>query len=157
MAGNRRFLSEQTEGRFGKRKRQITLETQVDMTSMIDVTFLLLIFFMVTASLEPSNEVDLPPAEFGKGVDAGTATVITVTQPQGGGGFANVVVGEGTGAAVHDLAEVTEAVQAGLAEGRLHVIVQAERRVHHREVQRVFRAAAAVDGVTPHIGIRDKN
>jgi len=44
-----------------------TQELEIDFTPMIDVTFLLLIFFMVTASLAQPTEVRLPRAKSGKG------------------------------------------------------------------------------------------
>ncbi len=52
-------LGDQTEILFGKRERE---ETEMDMTPMVDVTFLLLIFFMVTAafSLQKSLQVPTP-------------------------------------------------------------------------------------------------
>ena len=50
---------DQAEVRFGKRELE---ETEMDMTPMVDVTFLLLIFFMVTAafSLQKSLQVPTP-------------------------------------------------------------------------------------------------
>ena len=38
-------------------------ETEMDMTPMVDVTFLLLIFFMVTASFALQKAVELPPQQ----------------------------------------------------------------------------------------------
>jgi biopolymer transport protein ExbD len=42
-------------------------EPEVDFTPLIDVTFLLLIFFMVTTTLSQPTEVKLPRATSGKG------------------------------------------------------------------------------------------
>lgn len=157
MSDSRKFLADESNDDSWKRAQTTELETQVDLTSMIDVTFLLLIFFMVSASLEQTSDVDVPPAEFGVGVAGGAATFVTVLEPLTRDGFSTILLGDGEGPVANDLEEVTESVRAGLAEGRLHVIVKAERRVPHREVQRVFRAAAAVGGVTPHLGVTDKH
>ena len=42
---------------IGRKNRE---ETELDMTPMVDVTFLLLIFFMVTASFTMQNSIELP-------------------------------------------------------------------------------------------------
>lgn len=43
---------------FGEKRRDI--ETEMDMTPMVDVTFLLLIFFMVTAAFSLQKSLELP-------------------------------------------------------------------------------------------------
>ena len=44
---------------FGKRKK--IPEDELDMTPMVDVTFLLLIFFMVTAAFALQKSIEIPP------------------------------------------------------------------------------------------------
>lgn len=51
-------------------------ELEVDFTPMIDVTFLLLIFFMVTTTLAQPTEVKLPRARSGKGETAAQNLII---------------------------------------------------------------------------------
>lgn len=46
-----------------KFKRQFKPDEEMDLTPMVDVTFLLLIFFMVTASYSMQKSLDLPAAE----------------------------------------------------------------------------------------------
>ena len=46
-------------------------DSEMDITPMIDMTFLLLIFFLVASKMDRSNEVRLPPAEHGVAVDRG--------------------------------------------------------------------------------------
>ena len=50
-------------------KRRMQVDTEMDMTPMIDCTFLLLVFFVVGAKLDPDAIVQLPPARYGAGVD----------------------------------------------------------------------------------------
>jgi biopolymer transport protein ExbD len=47
---------------FGTKKEPIP-EDELDMTPMVDVTFLLLIFFMVTASFSLQKSIEQPPAK----------------------------------------------------------------------------------------------
>jgi len=48
-----------------KPRRQLE-DTEMDITPMIDVTFLLLIFFIVASKMDESANVPLPPAAPGK-------------------------------------------------------------------------------------------
>ena len=53
---------EELEEDFGVQKKPIP-EDELDMTPMVDVTFLLLIFFMVTASFTLQKSLEQPPAK----------------------------------------------------------------------------------------------
>jgi len=50
-------------GGFVKKKKQE--EAELDITPMIDVTFLLLIFFMVTSTMQATPDRDIPPSGSG--------------------------------------------------------------------------------------------
>jgi len=54
-------------------------ETDLDITPMIDVTFLLLIFFMVASTMQPTPDLDMPAAEHGQAVELKQAVVFFVT------------------------------------------------------------------------------
>ena len=60
-------------------RRARTDDAEMDITPMIDVTFLLLIFFLVCSSPDQQNSVDLPKARYGTGVDKKNSVVITVS------------------------------------------------------------------------------
>lgn len=53
---------EELEEGFGGGKKEPIPEDELDMTPMVDVTFLLLIFFMVTASFSLQKSIQQPPA-----------------------------------------------------------------------------------------------
>jgi len=55
-------VDELLEETFGRKKEPIP-EDELDMTPMVDVTFLLLIFFMVTASFSLQKSIQQPPAQ----------------------------------------------------------------------------------------------
>ena len=67
------------EGGLGKRKKPE--ETDLDITPMIDVTFLLLIFFMVTSTMQGTPDKDIPPAKGGTNANASGFLEITVLAP----------------------------------------------------------------------------
>ena len=64
------------EGGLGKKKKKE--EADLDITPMIDVTFLLLIFFMVTSTMQGTPDKDIPPAEMGTNANAAGFTNITI-------------------------------------------------------------------------------
>ena len=59
-------------------RRPVEDSAEMDITPMIDITFLLLIFFIVCSTMSQSSAVKLPPARHGKGVDEQMAVIITV-------------------------------------------------------------------------------
>lgn len=61
-------------GSGGPKKRKVE-EAELDITPMIDVTFLLLIFFMVTSTMKPTPDKDIPRALMGKNADMGEGVV----------------------------------------------------------------------------------
>ena len=132
----------------------------IDLTPMIDVTILLLIFFMVTSTLAARAKVDLPRARYGRGVDPQSATSILVLEsPEPSGAPAALVErgGRDAGGAPLTLDEVSAAVAEGLAEGRTRVVIKAHRRARWRDVEKVTRRAAVIEGTTLHFGVREKD
>ena len=85
-------VDETVEGPILPRRR--TQDTaDLDITPMIDIVFLLLIFFLVASVPDPQVAADLPRARHGKGVDKRTSVVITVKDL--GDGQAEVYLGNG--------------------------------------------------------------
>ena len=61
------FESAAPLGRIGRRKSRED-DSDIDLTPMIDVVFLLLIFFIITHTLNAKPPIDLPEAMYGKGL-----------------------------------------------------------------------------------------
>jgi biopolymer transport protein ExbD len=53
-------------------------DSEMDITPMIDMTFLLLIFFVVCSKMDPGEGLSLPPARHGEMVAADSAMVFTI-------------------------------------------------------------------------------
>ena len=59
-------------------------ELDLDITSMIDVVFLLLIFFMVSSTMQTPAPADAPPAANGEGLEsAGAITLVLLPEVAG--------------------------------------------------------------------------
>lgn len=143
------------------RRRPLDQSSALDITPMIDVTFLLLVFFLLTSALDPRRAVDLPPAVYGVAVASRNATFVTVAQ--GAEGVAEVYLGAeksprfrvGGDPAAQERAVREAVARALLDEGRRDVILRAERRLAHRDVARIAAAIGEVDGVRLHLGVHE--
>ena len=127
----------------------------VDLTPMIDVTILLLIFFMVTAVITKQEQVDLPEARHGLGIDPEFATSIVVLKTRDPSDAPTVALEDGGTTVTLD--EVRAAVERGLSENRTHVAVKAHRQARWGDVSKVARVVAEVEGVDLFIGVREKD
>ena len=133
-------------------RRPVRDSGEMDITPMIDITFLLLIFFLVASVPDYQKAVRLPGARHGKGVSEHTSVIVSVFH-RGGKGPAEVYLGDGrSGERLPDDPkgqdeQITQAVQEGFDHGKPTVLIKAERDVKHREVSRVAAAAARVEGV----------
>lgn len=121
----------------------------IDITPMIDIVFLLLIFFLVTSKLAQQAGVELPEARYGDAVAVKQSVVITIDR--GVGDEALVYKGDGVHsrnlvraaepAAQQD--ELVRYISAGLQDSprKRHVLIKAAAGVKHRHVARVSQAA----------------
>jgi biopolymer transport protein ExbD len=135
-------------------------EHSFDITAMVDLVFMLNIYFLVTFVGMALGEVNLPAADHAAALDAEIATTITVLA---GRDWNTAVVHLGdieTSPAIHDpddqATKIEAAVEAGAAQGRTAVLIKAEKNVRLREMNRIA-AAAAREGVTLHIAVLEKD
>lgn len=137
----------------------------MDITPMIDIVFLLLIFFLVSSTPDRSTAVELPPARYGTGVSEKNSVVITVAQADGSD-KSQVFVADGrVGKALSDdAAEKTAAIVAAVEDGFLResksqVLIKAGRMVKRRNIYAVEIAVgkAEVEGVKIYHGVYEKN
>ena len=139
-------------------RRPVRDTAEMDITPMIDITFLLLIFFLVCSTASVQTAVELPPARHGTGVSDRTSVVITVAD-RGAPGPALVYLADGrkgrplAGDEEAQAAEIAQAVEQGLLEGKSTVLVKAEKSVKHGETWRVYTAAGRVEGIRLHVAV----
>lgn len=65
-----------------KRKRNKD-DGELDITPMIDITFLLLAFFVVTSKMDPQAAIDLPKASYGEEVPDQASVTLLITREEG--------------------------------------------------------------------------
>jgi len=155
-----RVVGDESEAIVFRRPRQESVD--FDITPMIDVTFLLLIFFLVASSMDVGRALELPPARFGKGANPAQGTIITVAY-QGDNMPPAVYLADGkVGTPLPDdpqqqRQQLVAAVREGLLSGKRDVIVKAERKLKHKEVARILEDISEVEGVRIYIGVMEKD
>src|SRR5690606_824139 len=116
----RLFSTDSRIGRSNARRRRMS--DDVDMTAMIDVVFLLLIFFMVSSTMQSTPELDLPVAKHTVGVETDGAAVITLLD-QGIGAPPQSLLGGGRGEDAR-LEEIPDYVASSINAGRRKIIIK---------------------------------
>jgi biopolymer transport protein ExbD len=135
-------------------------DAHFDITAMIDLVFMMNIYFLVTFIGRTLDEPNLPTAMHCAPLDGETATTITVLaspDPQ----LVNVYIGGGSkGTPLTDpdqqAEQIAAAVERGLAAGKKAVLIKAEKNIKLREMGRLA-AAASLEGVTLHLGVMEKD
>lgn len=130
-------------------RRKGAADEEMDITPMIDITFLLLIFFIVSSNMNPEQALDLPKAKHGGSIVAPDSVIILVRQ--GSGETAQVFTPEGREFPGGDLAaqedEIAAYVEAGVNGAppfdspKKQVLLKAEAGVKTGEVGRIKEAA----------------
>ncbi len=137
-------------------------DLDMDITPMIDITFLLLIFFLVSSRPDQTTAIHLPKAKHGDAVSQRYSTVISVGE--GGLDQAPVFRGDGKFADKQLSAdpearteEIGQHIQAGVAEGKTDVVIKADRGVACRDIDGVLKAISRVDGIKIYLGVLESH
>ncbi len=138
--------------RTKKEKKKKEFDGEFDITPMIDVVLLLLIFFMVSTRMAPESRMVLPKAKHGEFASLHDAVVLVVKKS----GTDVAMVFTANGKKLSDdpdaqSAEITEYVMAELQEkGKKSVLIQGEPSVLSSEIVRVQQAVnPAIDQEQP--------
>ena len=138
-------------------KKSLADDARFDVTAMVDLVFMMNIFFLVTWAEMARAEIDLPTARHCAAAERGRSTVFTITVLKGAPAF---YVGDGTGAGQLSPGEidqrVTTAVENGLREDKDIVLIKAEKDVLLRDVAHIASVATAVKGTKLMLAVIEK-
>ena len=140
-------------GSFGGGRKLV--DGEMDITPMIDVTFLLLIFFMVASTMQGTPDVDVPPAQHSIGVDSAGAAVVTILAEKSSSESPRIVLGDGEGPEA-DLSDVRRYVEESARDGKKRVVLKAEGDVVHGLVDEVAQTIKSIEGIELYMGVGDK-
>jgi biopolymer transport protein ExbD/biopolymer transport protein TolR len=137
--------------------RKDEAELGMDITPMIDMTFLLLIFFMVTSTMQVEARLQMPAATHGAGVPLENAVVISIFKT---GDEPQIVAGADPDKPTLLATEVGGYVAEGIKSGKTTIIIKADRDIPSGFVEEVARSAneVAPEGVelSFYVGVQDK-
>ena len=130
-------------------------EAEMDITPMIDITFLLLIFFLVAAKMDSQRAVGLPDARAGSAILAEKAVTVII-EPSGPDAVL-VFNGEG-GQFSTDMEaqeeEITSYIKDQLDGGKQFVLLKAGKGIRHKEVSRVAQAIGRADVPSLYLAVK---
>jgi len=139
------------------RRRNRDNDVEMDITPMIDITFLLLIFFIVCSTADQQATFELAEARHGKGVSERNSVFITISAESADPAPVYLADGVGGERLPNDFdqqkALIREAVEKGRLELKENVLIKADRNVAHRDVSRVIKAVSAVEGAKIHLAV----
>ncbi len=120
---------------------------EFDITAMVDLVFLMNLYFLVTFLTVAMGEMALPPADHASALDTDTAVVLSLARSLDGESV-TVYLGDGQkGEAIHDVAQQEERVEAaieqGVAAGKEAVLLKAESKVRLADL---FRISSLISG-----------
>src|SRR4051812_45223228 len=138
-------------------RRQATAERDehIDMTPMVDVVFQLMTFMLFSMQMTGGEEVDVPPARHGGGVEESVATILRLLKPTAPGAAPRLLLVDRGKGVPATLDQARKFVLDGVRDGRRKVVLQADGAVAHGEVLKVATALAEVEGITLHIGVQE--
>ncbi|MEI8379223.1 MAG: biopolymer transporter ExbD [Planctomycetota bacterium] len=148
-----RSLFRDSAGSFGGKRKAV--EGDLDITPMIDVTFLLLIFFMVSSTMQGKPDLDVPVAQHAIGIDASGAAVVTVFAAASVAESPRIVLGDVQGPD-GELSDIRRFVEEKSREGIRKFVIKAEGDVPHGLVEEIAKAIKSVEGVELYMGVGDK-
>jgi len=143
------------------RRRDRGDDVEMDITPMIDITFLLLIFFIVCSTPEQKSSFELAEARHGKGVSERNSIFITISAESADPAPVYLADGINGESLPNDPDEQKELIRDAIEKGRLelkeNVVIKADRNVAHRDVSRVIKAISSVEGTKIHLAVLESN
>jgi biopolymer transport protein ExbD len=132
---------------------------EFDITAMVDLVFMMNIYFLVVFITVSMGEMKLPSADHAVALDADTAVILSLTRSLDGKS-ATVYLGDGTkGEAINDVAQqeqkVTAAIEEGVAAGKTAVLLKAESKVRLADLFRISQLLAGRD-LKLHVAVLER-
>lgn len=129
-----------------KKEKKKDFDGEFDITPMIDVVLLLLIFFMVSARMAPQNNAQLPKAKHGDMASMHDAVVLVVKSPSKGITSVSTPSGKQFSSQPEEQsAEIAEYVVGEMQNiKKKYVLIQGEPSVLTSEIIRIQSAVGSV-------------
>jgi len=146
MSANFFSPGESSRKRFGD-------EADLDITPMIDVTFLLLIFFMVTSTMQSSPAIELPVAKHGTGVSRNENVIVSVVDEDG----TAVLMAGDPPAPEMSIEEIVAYAQEGIENGKSGIIVKATGTIPSGFIKELTQQLQAIGEIRFHYAVSERD
>jgi biopolymer transport protein ExbD len=135
-------------------RKSLADDARFDVTAMVDLVFMMNIFFLVTWAEMARAEIDLPKAKHCKAAEQSLSIVFTIMNDHA------VFIGDGSGGVSINPGEfeqkVTSVVEDGVRDERNIVLIKAEKDVPLRDVAHLASVATAVKGTQLMLAVIEK-
>ena len=133
---------------------------EFDVTAMVDLVFMMNIYFLVTFITVAMGEMNLPSADHATPLDADTAVILSLVRSLDGESV-TVFLGDGDkGEAIDDVVQqeqkVTAAIEEGVAAGKTAVLLKAESKVRLADMFRISSLVAGHD-LKLHVAVLERD
>jgi biopolymer transport protein ExbD len=133
---------------------------EFDITAMVDLVFMMNIYFLVTFVTVALGGMNLPSADYCNALDSESAVIVRVARSLDG---ESITVHLGDGDATEPINEAAEqelrikaAVEEGVSAGKTAVLLKADKRVRLADLFRIA-TAASIEGVKLHVAVLEKD
>jgi biopolymer transport protein ExbD len=154
------FLTDESDGAPLIPRGSLEHHSEFDITAMIDLVFMMNIYFLVTTITAALADINLPSAQHCMPADREASVVVTILaatdRPVGGIYIGDDTDGEPFTDPDVQQREVLRAVEEGVRSQINSVIIRAEKDVPLRDVMRVARVVSAIEGVQLKVSVMEK-
>jgi biopolymer transport protein ExbD len=155
--GSFNLESSDSGGLMSRRTEEETPE--FDITAMVDLVFLMNLYFLVTFLSVVMNKLALPPADHVSPLNTDTAVIVSLARSLDGESVTVYLGDDANPEPINDVAEQEERVKAaieeGVAAGKTSVLLKAESKVRLADL---FRISSLVSGhdLKLHVGVLER-
>jgi biopolymer transport protein ExbD len=138
-------------------RKPMSDDARFDVTAMVDLVFMMNIFFLVTWAEMARAEIDLPTAKHCAAAERSKSIIFAITKTDAGVAY---FLGDGPGGRAISPGEldqqVTTLVEDAVREGKETVLIKAEKNVPLRDVAHLGSVATAVKGTELMLAVIEK-
>lgn len=138
-------------------RKPVSADSSFDITAMIDLVFMMNIYFLVTTLTALAGDLDLPRASHVVPVDDAKATTVSIVLAADGKTPIVTVGSDESKGKMTDpdeqVEKVKQAVEKGVRENKTDVVLRAERAVRLKDISRIAGAASKVEGAKLFVAV----
>ena len=136
------------------RRKPADQDNEIDITPMIDVTFQLLIFFMVTSTMQGTPDLDIPRAVSGGSIEVAKVINVMLKAPAEASADPEIEI-EGEIVTLADL-KIRVADAASARPNGIDIMIMGDRSVPNGFVGEIETLLGEIPNVAYHFAVQDR-